>query len=368
MQVSILGAGNGGFAAAAHLALGGHNVTLYEAPEFESALFEIRASGGIDLETMASTGIVGGFAELENITTDIAEAVRGAEVLFVIVPAFGHRRFAELCAPHLRDGQIVVLAPGNLYGTLEFASIVRQSGNASDVAFAEFDCMMYACRKMDAKSVWLRGYKHNLGCGVFPAIRTDAVLAEINKLYPTYRKRENVLAAGLSNPNGVTHVPLMLFNISNVEAGRDMLFYRECLTLSIAHFIEKLDDERMVFHRNGLFDMQSVSDLDVLWYGHQGVKGNSVVETNTDNPIYPTSKLPTDIGHRYLTEDVPYGLIPMAELLALFGEPHATIDTAVQAACTLCGRDFHREARTLEHVGFRGRTAQELLNYVHHGE
>ena len=367
MQVSILGAGNGGFAAAAHLTLDGHSVTLFEAPEFESALSEVRALGGIELETMASTGIEGGFAELANITTNISEAVRSAEMIFVIVPAFGHRRFAELCAPHLQDGQVVVLAPGNLYGTLEFASIVRQRGNTANVAFAEFDCMMYACRKKDATSIWLRGYKHNLGCGVFPADRSDAVLTKIKELYPTYRKRENVLASGLSNPNGVTHVPLMLFNISNVEAGRDMLFYRECLTPSIAHFIEKLDEERMVFHRNELFAMQSVSDLDVLWYGHQGVTGNNVVETNTDNPIYPTSKLPTDIGHRYLTEDVPYGLIPMAELLALFGEQHGTIDTAIQAACTLCGRDFYQEARTLERVGFQGRTAEDLLDYVHHG-
>jgi len=367
MRISILGAGNGGFATAAHLTQEGHTVTLYEIPEFESALSEIREFGGIELETMASTGIKGGFVKLAAITTDIAEAVKDAEVIFVIMPSFGHKRFAELSSPYLRDGQIVILAPGNLYGSLEFDSTVRRSGNTSDIIYAEFDCMMYACRKKDAKSVWLRGYKHNLGCGVFPAKKTDEVLEVIRKLYPTYVKRENILAAGISNPNGVTHVPIMLFNISNVDAKRDLLFYRECLTPSIIQFIDVLDAERMAFHRRNIFAMQDQKEIDIAWYGYQGVTGNNFQETQANNPIYPASKLPTDKYHRYITEDVPYGLIPLAELLELFGEPHPMIDANIQTACIFCERDFYREARTLERVGLGGITSKELMDYVYHG-
>lgn len=367
MRVSILGAGNGGFAAASHLALEGNQVTLFEAPEFASALDEVAVQGGIELETLESSGIKGGFAKLEKITTDIGEAIFGAEIIFVIVPSFGHKRFAELSAPYLDDGQIIVLAPGNMHGALEFAATVRKGGNQSDVIFSEMDCMMYACRKKDAKSIWLRGYKHNLGFSAFPAKRTVGALAKLKKLYPHLMQRDNVLATGMSNTNTTVHIPIMLFNIRNVEAKSDLLFYGECLSPCIGKFVEAMDDERMGFARNELFKLQDVKELLLSWYGHQGAKGDTFWEAQTTNPIYPNSKLPTDKNNRYLTEDVPYGLIPIMELMDLFGLPHPTLDAAERTASIFCERDFHKDARTLETIGLGGISGKELLGYVQHG-
>ena len=368
MRVSILGAGNGGFAAASHLALEGNQVTLYEAPEFAATLTEVAAQGGIDLETMESSGLKGGFAKLAKITTDIGEAVRGAEVILVIVPSVGHKVFAALCAPHLEDGQLVVLTPGNLYGAMEFATVVRKAGNNSDIIFAETDSLMYACRKKDNKSIWLRGYKHNLGFSAFPASRTDEALERIRKLYPKMMRRDSVLATGVSNTNTTVHIPIMLFNISNIEAKADMLFYRECLSPSIGLFIEAMDSERMGFSRAGIFNLQDVKQLSLSWYGHQGAHGETFWEIQNNNPIYPNSKLPTDKYNRYLTEDVPYGLIPMVQLMDMFGLPHKVMDMAILTAGIFCERDFHKEARTLETLGLGGISGKDLQNHVLHGK
>ena len=368
MKISILGAGNGGFATAGHLAVAGNQVTLYEAPEFAATLTDVAARGGIDLETMESSGVKGGFAKLAKITTDIGEAVRGAEIIFVIVPSVGHKYFAELCAPHLEDGQVVVLAPGNLYGALYFSHIVRKMGNKKAVSFAEMDSMMYACRKKDSKSVWLRGYKQHLGCSAFPAKDTDAVLAKLRPLYPTILKRENILATGVSNTNTTVHIPIMLFNIRNVEAKSDLLFYGECLSPAVARFVEAMDNERMGFARANLLKLQNVTELCIAWYGHQGARGDTFYEAQASNPIYPNSKLPTDIYNRYLTEDIPYGLIPMVELMDLFGLPHPTMDVAIRTGCIFCNeKDFYQEARTLERVGLSGITGKDLLEYVQNG-
>ena len=367
MRVSILGAGNGGFATASHLALEGNQVTLYEAPEFAASLDEVAAQGGIFLETLESSGLKGGFAKLANITTDIAEAIPGAEVIFVIVPSVGHRRFAELAAPYLEDGQIVVLAPGNMYGALDFAATVKKAGNKSNIIFAEMDSMMYACRKKDAKSVWLRGYKHNLGFSAFPGTRTAEALAKLKKLYPHLLQRDSVLATGVSNTNTTVHIPIMLFNIRNIETKSDLLFYGECLSPCISKFVEAMDDERMEFSRKGLFNLQDVKSLLIAWYGHQGAAGNTFWEAQANNPIYPNSKLPTDKNNRYLTEDVPYGLIPMMELMDLFGLPHPTMDVAERTASIFCERDFRKEARTLERIGLSGISGKELMDYVQIG-
>lgn len=367
MRVSILGAGNGGFATASHLTLEGNQVTLFEAPEFTSSLDEVAAYGGIDLETLESSGLKGGFAKLEKITTDIGEAIRGAEIIFVIVPSVGHKRFAELSAPYLENGQIVVLAPGNMHGALEFAATVKKAGNKRDLIFAEMDSMMYACRKKGAKGVWLRGYKHNLGFSAFPAKRTAEALAKLKKIYPHLMQRDNVLATGMSNTNTTVHIPIMLFNIRNVEAKSDLLFYGECLSPCIGKFVEAMDEERMEFARKGLFRLQDVKELLLSWYGHQGAKGNTFWEAQASNPIYPNSKLPTDKYNRYLTEDVPYGLIPIMELMDLFGVPHPVMEAAERTASIFCERDFHKEARTLEKVGLGGISGKELLQYVQNG-
>ena len=44
-KITIIGAGNGGFAAAADLTMRGHQVTLFEMPEFADSIREIQKTG-----------------------------------------------------------------------------------------------------------------------------------------------------------------------------------------------------------------------------------------------------------------------------------------------------------------------------------
>ena len=81
---AVLGAGNGGQVIAAYLKLKGKHVTLFD--RFPQVLEPIRARGGIQLEGVAETG----FAKLDLICEDVAQAVKGAEVIFVVLPAFAH--------------------------------------------------------------------------------------------------------------------------------------------------------------------------------------------------------------------------------------------------------------------------------------
>ncbi len=111
----VLGAGNGGLAVAGHLVLKGFQTTIFNRSQFR--LSAVRARGGIELE-----GEVEGFAPIELATTDAGEAIREADVLMVVVPANGHRFMAERTAPHLRDGQVVLLNPGRTGERLSFAT------------------------------------------------------------------------------------------------------------------------------------------------------------------------------------------------------------------------------------------------------
>ena len=204
-KVTVIGGGNGGFATAADLTIRGHQVTLFELPQFSSGLSEVIKRGGIDMEAYANNGLQGGFAKLHKITTNISEAIAESDIIFVVVPAYSMNTIASMCAPHLRDGQIVVLTPANFGGSLYFHNVMKQQGCTAQVTLAEFSCMMYACRKKSPSSVWVRGYKHNMGVACFPAAHTDEVVAKLKVLYPYLIKYNNILETALSNINTTLH-------------------------------------------------------------------------------------------------------------------------------------------------------------------
>src|SRR5271155_938948 len=120
-SVVVLGGGNTAFAVAANLALGGCRVTLVELPAFRSMIEPIMGTKLIQLDGVANRGL----GRLHTVVSDFS-TLSSSDLVLLIVPAYGHRAFAEACAPHLRTGQVVVLMPGTL-GSLEFARILLQN-------------------------------------------------------------------------------------------------------------------------------------------------------------------------------------------------------------------------------------------------
>ena len=123
MKYTVIGAGHGGKAMAAHLAILGREVTLFN--RTFSHIEIIAQRGGIDLESYE--GGPRGFGELVQVTSDMETAVREAEVIMVVIPSSAHAEIARQMAPHLQDGQIVILHPGRTCGAIEFDAVLRQA-------------------------------------------------------------------------------------------------------------------------------------------------------------------------------------------------------------------------------------------------
>ena len=163
MRIAVVGAGACGFMTAAHSALKGHDVALYEFPEFSESITEVKKLGGINLEICEGNGLPSGFAKINTITSDIAVALEGAEIVIVAVPAYAEARAAKVCAPYLKKGQSVYLSSGYMYGSLEFAKTLKENGNHEPVEIAEMNNTIYAGFKTGLSTVWVGGYKHGLG-------------------------------------------------------------------------------------------------------------------------------------------------------------------------------------------------------------
>jgi opine dehydrogenase len=352
--VAILGAGNGAHAMAGHLALKGFTVRLYN--KFEEEIVHMRDRSGVTVE-----GAVEGFGRLELVTTDIASVLEGACAIMVVVPAFVHRFIAEVCAPHLQDGQVVILNPGRTGGALEFANVLREKGVTAQVKVAEAQTLIYACRITGPAQVRINSIKRQVPVAAFPATDTDAVLSVARQVFPEFVPATNVLETGFSNIGAIFHPSTTLFNVSRIEAGEEFEFYSS-ITPRVAGFLEAMDGERVATAK--AYGVEVDSARDWLAKAYEGTRGDNLYERLQSCAAYQGIKGPKSMKVRYIIEDVPTGLVPIASFAQTAGIATPASRSIVDMACVMYGRDFWAEGRNMENLGLAGMKAEQILDYV----
>jgi opine dehydrogenase len=358
--VAILGAGNGAHAMAGHLALKGFTVRLYN--KFEEEIVQLRERGGVTVE-----GAVEGFGRLELVTTDIASVLDGARAIMVVVPAFVHRFVAEVCAPHLQDGQVVILNPGRTGGALEFANVLRENPRFSAyprLKVAEAQTLIYACRISGPAQVRINSIKRQVPVAAFPATDTDAVLAVARQLFPEFVPAANVLETGFNNIGAIFHPSTTLFNVSRIEAGEEFEFYSS-ITPMVAGFLEALDGERVATAK--AYGVEVDPARDWLAKAYEGIRGDNLYERLQSCAAYQGIKGPKSVKVRYIIEDVPTGLVPIASFAQTAGIPTPASRSIIDIACVMYGRDFWTEGRSMENLGLAGMKPEQILDYISQG-
>ncbi len=367
-SIAVLGGGNGAFITAADLKLRGHRVALLELPAMEKNIAGILKDKRIELQIVGNPGIQGGLAHLDQVTTDPKEALAGAEVVLMVLPAFAQKPFAEACAPYLEDGQIVVLTPGNFGGAIEFSNILSRRGKGQKVALAEMECMIYSGFKSSPSVAWVSGYKKGLRVAAYPGKDTDTVLQKLRRVYPELRPAKSVLETGLRNLNTVVHAPIMIHNAGWIERTKgNFLFYWDGCTPGVARSAEAVDRERVTLGERLGFELTPAVQVGLEWYGHGGAKGDSMYELLSTNPVYVKDTAPPTLHHRFLLEDVPYGMVPMESLGKVAGVPTPVTSAIVTLAAELTQRDFRSEARDLKYLGLDGIELPALKRLVEQG-
>jgi len=367
-SIAVLGGGNGAFITAADLKLRGHRVSICEVPEFAKSIEGILKSKSIELQIVGNPGIHGGLAKLDVVTTDPKEALSGADIVLVVVPAFGQKRFAEACAPHLDDGQVVVLAPGNFGGAIEFTGVLGAKANKRKVKVAEMECMIYSGFKSKPTVAWVSGYKKGLRVAAYPASDTTEVMETLLKVYADLRAAKSVLETGLRNINTVVHAPILIHNAGWAEKTKGkFLFYWDGCTPAVAHTAEAVDRERISLGTRFDLTLDSMLDVSLEWYGHEGAQGSNLQEVLSTNPVYAEDYAPSTLQHRFLLEDIPYGMVPMESLGKLTGIPTPVTSAIITLACELIQVDLRSKARDLNGLGMGRLSLQELKKVVDRG-
>ena len=360
LQITIIGAGHGGKAMAADLAIRGYAVRLYN--RTYEHIQTIAARGGIEL------ALETGYQELgpiHTVTDDMARALDGARLIMVVIPASGHRDIAEACAPHLVDGQIVVLNPGRTGGALEFRHVLAEAGCTAEIIIAETETFLFASRSNGPAQAQIFRRKNTVPLAALPSTHTQTVLDVLQEVYPQFIAAQNVLHTSLNNMGAVFHPALVLLNAGWIEAtGGDFEFYIDGVTPSTALILERLDRERVtVATAMGIRAQTACEWLSRAYSAY----GNNLFEAMHDNPGYKGITAPRTLRHRYIFEDVPYSLVPIAELGRRFGVDVWGMESMIQLACVIDGTDYRHRGRTLERMGLVGLSLPEIARLVETG-
>ncbi|MBA4386876.1 MAG: NADP transhydrogenase subunit alpha [Verrucomicrobia bacterium] len=355
LRYCVVGAGHGGLAMAGHLGLMGFEVCLYN--RTEENLNGVRWHGGVKVD-----GAVTGFGPIAKATTDMGEALANADVVMIVTPATAHRSLAALMAPHLHDGQIVVLNPGRTGGTLEVCKVFRDSKVKARVFVGETSTFIYASRAASRSEAYIYRIKNSVPLATMPVHHIPHVLGVLNMAFPQFVAGTSVLSTSMENIGAIFHPALTLLNAGWIEAtGGDFDYYRQGITPTIASILESIDAERMAVATSLGVHTVSAREWLYLSYDSPGKDLHEAVQ-NTDS--YRGIRAPSNIIHRYIFEDVPMSLVPLSSIGALMNVPTPMIDTIIRLASVAHGKDYRAEGRTVETMGLSGLTLKEIRHLV----
>lgn len=370
LKVAVVGGGNGSYAAAAHLAAGGHEVSMWPGDQAKhSSLFSARA---IRMDGLGK-GTVGRPA---CVSSHIGQVVAAADVVIAVDPAFTQESRAGLLAPWLEDGQVVLLSPGSLGGYV-FTRAYRAAGGRADIVCAEPGTLPYLVRRTSAAAVgasaagspategagvpavFLSGRTVRLPVGVFPARHTAEALRRLNALYPEAHGVEDALSVALLNVGPIIHSVLVLLNMGPIESLPTWDIHNEGSAPSVKRLVLRHDLERVAL-RQALdyapphypFADHYAPGPNRQWmYGDAGhrmlVKGEKWREKLT-------------LQHRYVLEDVRLNLALQASVGRWSGTPTPIMQSLLVLFGGLLDVDLARSPRTLEALGLAGMTRAEV--------
>jgi len=353
MEIAVIGGGHGCYAAAAHLTEAGRRVRLWrrDAAQLTAAITLTDWQGSRDVKIALSTGEVG-------------EAMDGAELVVIPLPATSHLDLAKHLAPHWRDGQVAFLPPGTL-GSYIFAKAARDAGNQAKTAFAETGTLPYLARKQGVSQVRISVYATRLPTGVFPASESERALNVIGAVYPV-EPLTDALDGALMNAGPIIHPPLIIMNAGPLEHFDEWDIHNEGTQPSIRRTTDALDGERIRLR-------------EALGYGaphfpladhyddarDEWMYGNASHERLTDSGDWREY---IDLnGHRYMVEDTRLGLSLMASLGELAGLDLPLINGFLAIGGAITGSDFKATGRTLSSLGLDGLSRDELAAFLQSG-
>ncbi len=359
MEVAVLGGGHGCYAAAAELSENGHRVRFWRrnaedlGPVLERKIIRVKDYKGERDIAIAHP------------TTDLGEAIDGAEVIVIPLPATTQESLANACAPHWQDGQVVYLPPGT-FGSYIYLKAARDAGNSADVTFCETGTLPYLARKHGPAYVVVSGYGKHLPTGCLPARNSETALAKLSQVYPAVEPIEDGLSGALMNAGGIIHPPLIMMNAGPLEHFESWDIHNEGTQPAIRRTTDALDGERIRLREELGYGAPHYPLADhYAKEGPEWMYGRGAHDSLTDSGDWREHIVLTE--HRYMLEDTRLGLSLLSSVGKWAGVEMSIVNGFLAIASAITGRDLYAEGRTLENLGISDLSRNEMSKMLREG-
>ena len=356
MKIAMVGAGNAGCAVAADLTLKGHEVTLIKtshAMHDDNFNYLVEHNGEMTLNEFGGVKT----ARIHKVCRDLEE-VRGKEIVIIYIQTNFHEQLIERLMPFLEDGQLVLINPGYLS-----TAYMLKHGSGKNLIIAEAESSFIDGRIMEPGlfRVGFRNVRNPIG--IYPAARREEAIAKLDQLDERLVYLDSVVEAALHNPNMVVHTVGSVMSIPRIEKSMgDFCLYHEAYTRdnpATWRILEALDAEKMnILEKLGF---ERLPYVEACKYRNSLDEREDAKQVFLDYAEMDTrAKGPTKVDSRYISEDVPQGLVMLEALGEALEVPTPIATSLIEIASAALGRSMRAEGRTLEKLGRE--TVRMILN------
>lgn len=343
MKIAILGAGNAGCAVAGDLSYRNHQVTLIKtsnAMHDENFNYLLENNGKISLHESGEVKT----SNIYNVTRDLSQLSQ-AEIVIIYIQTNYHEELIKKIAPYLQDNQMVLINPGYL----STAYILKHCDKKIIVAEAQSSFIDCRISEPGIIKVGFRNVRNPIG--IYPYNRRQEAIDKLDALGFPFTYLSSVIEAALHNPNLIVHTVGAIMSIPRIEkTNGDYCMYHEVFTPSTWNILEKLDAEKM--------DVLEKLGFDRLPYVEACKYRNSLDDTHDAKEVFfwyaamPTrAKGPIVVDSRYISEDVPQGLVMLESLGKQLNVKTPICTSLIEIASAALGRDMRENGRTPEKLG-----------------
>jgi opine dehydrogenase len=192
--------------------------------------------------------------------------------------------------------------------------------------------------------VTVRGFKTRLPCGSTPQ-GAKALVNAFSKWLPDLLPT-TAAEAELNSTNVLLHGPLLLPHLAQMASTRmePDLFYRPPALTCAAPLAEQVDKERVELGRGLGLSLPSGLELLLSFYGDQGMTGRDISEALNSFEGFGGSRAPSSFNHRYVTDDVGFGLACWTALGSIIDVPMPVTSALVETLSRASGLDLAAHA------------------------
>jgi hypothetical protein len=293
------------------------------------------------------------------------EAARGCDIVILTVPAFVHLTYLKCLAPYLDDGCIIVGLPGQ--NGFEYDVREALGSRLKRCAMLNFESLPWVCRAGKfGRYANIAGHKEKLlgaANGDLGRANIADPLACLQRLFgapPKLTISGHPLGITLRAPNAYCHPPMMFGRWKDWDGtGLDEApFFYSGVDEETVTLLEEVSEEVVNTSRRIMADYPGVDlsqvirlyDWDVGCYGNVIEDKTTLLTAMRTNGAYAgirhpmveteDGKLVPDFTHRFLTEDVPFGLVVIRGIAEIAGVPTPKLDTVLCWSQQKLGKEY----------------------------